>query len=120
MGIYKLGNNSKNRNWQISQGSIIANTGDDTVNIHPIVIEGEGHTSLVNVEAFSGTNRALSTFAHSQDYLFVKGNEKLTISLYGCRMWGYQADAPIKNEDPNAVIQATDCIDKNLKPFNLH
>lgn len=120
VGIYKLGNNNKNRNWQIAQGSIIANTGDDINNVHPIVIEGLGHTSFTNVEAFSGLNGALSTFEASKDFMLVKGNEKLTISLYGCRMWGYTADKPLTIENPNAIIQATDCLDKNENPFNMH
>ena len=41
VGIYKNGNNTKNRNWQISQGSIIANTGEKITDIHPLVIEGK-------------------------------------------------------------------------------
>lgn len=120
VGIYKLGNDAKNRNWQIAQGSIIANTGDAIKNVHPIIIEGKGHTSLVNVEAFSGMNGALTTFKGSEDYMLVKGTEKLTISMYGCRMWGYFADKPITIENPKAIIQATDCLDKNENPFNLH
>ena len=120
VGIHKLGDNAKNRNWQISQGSIIANTGEDLDNIHPIIIEGEGHTSLVNVEAFSGTNPALSSVKGSADYLLVRGNEKLTVSMYGCRMWGYLGLKPLTIENPNATIQATDCWDKDQKPFNLH
>lgn len=120
IGIYKLGNNGKNRNWQIAQGSIIANTGDDINNVHPIIIEGEGHTALTNVEAFSSTNPALTTFPGSKDFMLVKGNEKLTVSIYGCRMWGYVADKPITIENPKAVIMATDCLDKDQNPFNLH
>ncbi len=120
VGIHKLGRNSINRNWQIAQGSIIANTGGNLKNVHPIIIEGKGHTSLSNVEAFSGTNPALTTFKNSQDFLLVKGNDKLSVSMYGCRMWGYVAENPVTIENPNAVIQATDCIDKNETPFNLH
>ena len=39
IGIYKDGSNQKNRNWQISQGSIIANTGERAEDVHPIVIK---------------------------------------------------------------------------------
>lgn len=42
VGIHKKGNNTKNRNWQIAQGSIIANTSENQENIHPIIIEGQG------------------------------------------------------------------------------
>jgi hypothetical protein len=84
------------------------------------VIEGVGHISLSNVEAFSGINPALTTFSHSQDYMLVKGNEKLTISMTGCRMSGYLADKPLTIENPKAVIQASDCFDKNENPFNMH
>jgi hypothetical protein len=120
VGIYKLGNNSKNRNWQIAQGSIIANTGNSIDNVHPIIIEGQGHTALSNVEAFSGTNRALTTYPGSKDFMVIRGDKKLTVSMYGCRMWGYISDKPITIENPKAVIQATDCLDKNENPFNFH
>jgi len=34
VGILKRGNNTKNRNWQIAQGSIIANTGEKDENLY--------------------------------------------------------------------------------------
>lgn len=120
VGIHKLGDSAKNRNWQIAQGSIIANTGDKLVQIHPIIIEGKGHTSLTNVEAFSGANSALKTLDKSLDFILVRGNDKCTVSLYGCRMRNYLADTAITIENPFAVVQATDCIDKDEKPYDLH
>ncbi len=95
VGILKRGNNTKNRNWQIAQGSIIANTGEKVENIHPIIIEGQGHTSLSNVEAFSGGNGALTTVPEniSWDFLLVKGNKKLTVSVWGSRMRNYVSDS---------------------------
>ena len=86
VGIHKLGAGTFNRNWQIAQGSIIANTGPKLDEIHPIIIEGQGHTALANVEAFSGGNPALTTLGKSQDFLLVRGDKKLTVSLTGCRM----------------------------------
>ena len=53
VGIHKLGDSVFNRNWQIAQGSIIANVGKSLDEIHPIIVEGQGHTSFTNVEAFS-------------------------------------------------------------------
>ena len=44
VGICKMGSQPFNRNWQISQGSIIANTGVKVEDVHPVVIEGMGHT----------------------------------------------------------------------------
>jgi len=117
VGIHKLGDGTFNRNWQISQGSIIANTGPTLQDVHPIIIEGRGHTSLVNVESFSGPNAALTTLGKSQDYLLVRGNEKLTVTLVGCRMRNYVSDNPFTNLNPNAVIQAIGCIDKNENVF---
>ncbi|MFY0626813.1 MAG: hypothetical protein JXR07_10970 [Reichenbachiella sp.] len=120
IGIMKRGNNTKNRNWQIAQGSIIANTGEKVENIHPIVIEGQGHTSLSNVEAFSGGNGALTTVPENQswDYLLVKGNKKLTVSIWGGRMRNYISDTPITLKNDQAVIQFVGCIDKDEKLFN--
>ncbi len=118
VGIHKLGDNTKNRNWQIAQGSIIANTGGKLENIHPVIIEGEGHTTLTAVESFSGGNGALSTIEQSQDYLLVRGDRALTVTLTGCRMRNYAAETPITVQNPKAIIQAVGCIDKNEQPYN--
>ncbi len=119
VGIQKLGDNTKNRNWQIAQGSIIANTGKAITDIHPFIIEGQGHTSISNVEAFSGGNAALTTLDISQDFMLVRGDQKLTISLTGCRMRNYRSGNPITIENTNALIQAMICIDKNEEIYQL-
>ncbi len=118
MGIHKLGKSSFGRNWQIAQGSIIANAGAPLGDIHPLIIEGKGHTAISNVEAFSGPNGALTTVGQSQDFLLVRGNDHLTVSLTGCRMRNYAADAPITVENPRALVQAAVCVDKEEKPYN--
>lgn len=120
VGIHKKGNNTKNRNWQIAQGSIIANCGEKVENIHPIIIEGEGHTAITNVEAFSGGNGALSTVPENQsfDYLLVRGNQKLTVSIFGSRMRNYRSEKPITIENKLAVIQAVACFDKEEQLYN--
>jgi hypothetical protein len=113
IGIHKSGNNTFNRNWQIAQGAIIANTGAPVEDIHPFLIEGTGHTSIMNVEAFSGKNGALTTLGSSYDFLKVTGTDKCTISLMGCRMRNYVSDNPLTIENKNAIIQAVACVDKN-------
>ncbi len=120
IGILKRGNNTKNRNWQIAQGSIIANTGESVENIHPIIIEGEGHTSLSNVEAFSGGNGALTTVPEnmSWDFLLVRGDQKLTVSIWGSRMRNYVSDSPITIENDQAMIQVVGCFDKEENIYN--
>lgn len=117
VGILKLGDGSFNRNWQIAQGSIIANTGGVLADIHPLIVEGQGHTALSNVEAFSGGNGALTCVGQAQDFLLVRGNKKLTISLVGCRMRNYAAAAPLTVQNQQAVIRAVACIDKNEQLF---
>jgi hypothetical protein len=119
VGIHKNGDGTFNRNWQIAQGSIIANTGPKLEDVHPIVVEGQGHTALSNVEAFSGGNGALTTLGKSQDFMLVRGDKKLTVTLTGCRMRNYIADAPITCTNPNALIQASLCVDKNEEPFSF-
>jgi hypothetical protein len=121
VGIYKKGANTKNRNWQIAQGSIIANTGDNVKDVHPIIIEGQGHTALTNVEAFSGGNGALTTVPENKswDFMLVRGDQKLTISLFGSRMRDYVSDQPFTIENKKAVIQSVACIDKNEDLYNL-
>ncbi len=118
VGIYKGGSNTKNRNWQIAQGSIIANAATVLEDIHPIIIEGQGHTAFTNVEAFSGDNGALTNVKQSYDFMEVRGKDRLTISLVGCRMRNYAAEEPITVKNPAAVIQAVACIDKNEQLFN--
>ena len=117
VGIHKLGDSTFNRNWQIAQGSIIANTGERIEDVHPIIIEGQGHTSLVNVEAFSGPNGALTTLNQSQDFLLIRGDDKLTVSMFGCRMRNYQADMPLTIQNAAAIVQAVGCVDKQENPF---
>lgn len=121
VGIRKKGSNTKNRNWQIAQGSIIANTGDKLRNIHPIVIEGEGHTSFTNVEAFSGANAALTTISEnsSWDFMKIQGSKKLTVSVFGSRMRNYISESPLTIVNDSAIVQFVGCIDKNENPFNL-
>ncbi len=116
IGIYKTGSNWKNRNWQIAQGSIIANVGERIEDIHPILIEGIGHTSLSNVECFSGDNGALTTLGASWDYMTVHGGS--TVFLSGCRMQGYKANTPI-NVSGGAKIRAVGCFDKDNNLLEL-
>lgn len=118
VGIHKTGSSSFNRNWQIAQGSIIANAGVVVQDIHPIIIEGQGHVSLSNVESFSGDNSVLSNAARSQDFLLIRGDQKITVSLFGCRMRNYAADEPITNLNPRAAFQAVACVDKDERFFN--
>jgi hypothetical protein len=120
VGIHKIGNNTKNRNWQVAQGSIISNTGEKVEHLHPIIIEGEGHISLSNVESFSGGNSALTTVPENQsnDFMLVRGDKKLTISVFGSRMRNYISENPITNENCKAIIQVVASIDKNENPFN--
>ncbi len=119
IGISKSGDSAFNRNWQIAQGSIIANAGTDVSLVHPIVIEGQGHASLTNVESFSGPNAALTTVGKSRDFLLIKGDKKLTVSLVGCRMRDYIADDAVTILNPRASIQVSACWDKEERPFNL-
>lgn len=116
VGIHKTGSQWTNRNWQIAQGSIIANVGERLEDVHPILIEGKGHTSLANVESFSGGNAALTTLGASWDYITVKGEASVTMT--GCRMQGYKADSPI-HVSPSAKLHAIGCEDRDNKPITI-
>lgn len=119
VGIHKLGDNKRNRNWMIAQGSIIANTGEKIEDIHPIVMEGMGHISLSNVEAFSGDNAALTNLKGSWDFMTIRGNEECTVSMVGCRMRNYKVENPVSILNPNAKVQALACFDGLDEPFNI-
>jgi hypothetical protein len=73
IGIHKSGDSTFNRNWQIAQGSIIANVGKRVEEIHPIVIEGQGHTAISNVEAFSGPNGAITALGSRRIFWWCGG-----------------------------------------------
>ena len=120
-GILKQGRQPVNRNWQIAQGSIISNAGSDVRILHPIIVEGEGHTSLTNVEIFSGYNPALTCVPELQswDYLLVRGDRRLSVTMTGCRLTKYAARNPITIENPHALVQAIGCVDKDQNPLNL-
>jgi hypothetical protein len=112
VGIHKLGDNDFNRNWQIAQGSIIANAGAPLADIHPFIVEGRGHTAISNVECFSGHNGALTTVGQSQDFMRVQGNDPLTVSLVGCRMRNYAAAEPVTVRNPHARVETLACVGK--------
>ena len=118
IGIHKTGDSDFNRNWQIAQGSIIANAGKAVEKIHPIIIDGKGHTAISNVEAFSGKNGALTThdvelngkrMTLSNDYLLVEGKDPITVNLNGCRMGNYYQEDPLTIRNPNARVTTWGC-----------
>jgi hypothetical protein len=80
----------------------------------------EGHTAMTHVEAFSGGNGALTTVPENKswDYMLVRGNEKLTISLFGSRMRNYESDQPLTIENKQAVVQVVACVDKDEKEYH--
>ena len=117
IGIWKSGSQAFNRNWQIAQGSIIANCGERVEDIHPIVIDGMGHTALANVECFSGDNAVVTNHGKCYDFLTVRGDKHLTVTAFGCRMRNYVSDAPLHIENPNALVRFVGCIDKDEQLF---
>jgi len=112
VGIWKLGDNDFNRNWQVAQGSIIANTGTRPEDTVPILVEGKGHLALANVETFSGANGALTTLGDPAEVLRMIGRDRSTVSLVGCRLRNYRADDPVTMSNPRAWVEAVACIDK--------
>jgi len=113
VGIHKLGDRDFNRNWQIAQGSITANAGPRLADVHPVIVEGQGHTAITNVEAFSGDNPVVTNFGESRDFLLVRGDERLTVSVVGSRMRNYEAADPITMENPQALVRMVACVDKH-------
>lgn len=117
VGIFKDGDSKFNRNWMIAQGSIIANVGRTIDDIHPVIIQGEGHAAISNVEAFSGPNGAVSALGKSADFLLVRGEGTPTITMSGCRMRNYERTSPLTIENTNAKVIARMCIDTNEQLF---
>lgn len=113
VGIYKDGNNDFNRNWQISQGAIIANAGKELEDIHPFVITGSGHTAITNVDAFSGENNAVPNLGKSNDFMLIQGDGHPTVSIVGCRMRNYEMSSPVIIKNPRAKVQMVSCVNKD-------
>ncbi len=120
IGIHKSGSQQRNRNWQIAQGSIIANTGPQTADLHPLVIDGQGHTSLTNIESFAGKNPVVHSptadldgerLILSEDFLQVGGSDPLTVALLGCRMSTFRAKNPITILNPAATVSTHGCFE---------
>ena len=68
---------------------------------------------MTNVEAFSGDNGALTNFKKSQDFMLVRGDKRLTVSVVGSRIRNYAADEPITVENPKALVRLVACVDKH-------
>ena len=81
--------------------------------MHPVIIEGQGHTAITNVEAFSGDNAALTNFRASWDFMLVRGEKRVTVSLMGARMRNYEAAEPVTVENPQALVRMVACVDKH-------
>jgi len=119
VGVFKDGYSSSESNWEISQGSIIANVGTAFEYIHPFIVTGEGHTTISNVDAFSGTNGAVTALGKSYDYIYITGQGEPTISLTSCSMRNYVAAAPITLKNGKAKLRAVSCSNGENKFFNL-
>ena len=65
------------------------------------------------MEAFSGDNAAVTNFRESQDFMLVRGDKRLTVSVIGSRMRNYAAAEPITVENPHALVRMVACVDKH-------
>ena len=119
IGVCKDGAGYFNRDWNIVNGSIIANCGPSIEEIHPFIVRGKGHTAISNVIAFSGMNGALTAIGNSYDFVQVEGDDPLTLIITGCRMGNYVADNPITVKNPKAKISVTESIDKDWNFFRF-
>jgi hypothetical protein len=54
----------------------------------------------------------------SWDFILVRGESKLTVSVWGSRMRNYISESPITIENEQAIIQLSGCIDKDEQVFN--
>lgn len=111
-GIWKGGDSSFNRNWEISQGTIRANAGSKANAIHPFHITGQGHTSITNVSAYSGLDDSISSLGLCYDFVFIEGGDELLVTLTNCSMKDYSRDDPVYNLNKAAKIRAVNCTDK--------
>ena len=66
-------------------------------------------------------NGALTTIPENQswDFMLIRGDKKLTVTLFGSRMRNYVSGKPITIENHQAVVQAVACINKDENFFYL-
>ncbi|WP_321335435.1 hypothetical protein [uncultured Bacteroides sp.] len=71
-------------------------------------------------DLFSVDNGTLTTLLENQtwNFMLVRGDRKLTVSVVGSRMINYVADAPITVENHQAIIQAVAYSDKDENVYN--
>jgi hypothetical protein len=119
-GIFRTGNEGKNRTWLLSQGKINANVGNLPDNLHPITIEGNGYTSFVNVTVATESDSRITSQSLSNESILVEGNGSPNVSLANCVMSGYQSDSPITVTSKSAKVRASSCVDKEGNIFNYY
>jgi len=111
IGIYRDGAESVTKNWQISQGLIIANLGDDYTKIHPIVVTGSGRTNISNVDAFSCAIPGVKSIGYPKDFICITGHAYPIVSLVSCTAEVYGDDF-YTLENPKAYMKMVSCVDK--------
>lgn len=119
-GIYKDGDSPFNRVWEVSQGSIIANTSPDSdiTEVHPVYVTGYGHLSLANVDCFSGNNAAITNLGKSYDFIKIQSTHYVNVTGVNCRMRNYVSDHPVTMDAPLAQVSFINCANKDGNLFN--
>jgi len=118
IGIGRDGDSNDKRDWEISQGSINANVGAKSADIHPFLIQGMGHTSIAAVNACSDKSDVLDSFGKSFDYIDIEGDKELTVVMINCSMKHYEAAFPITINNGNAKVRALSCVDDSGNFFD--
>jgi len=119
VGIYKDGDSSFNRNWEISQGTIVANAGYNISEIHPVYITGQGHTSLLNVNSSAKASDIITSKEQSYDFVYICGSDELLVSMVNCNMRDYSSDFPISITNKKASVRAVNCSDRDGNLFDF-
>ena len=104
--------------WATTSGSALyVKPAEDPYHIDGGIILKK-NVSLIGVNGPTPRGTVHPTKNQSWDFLLVKGDKKLTISIFGSRMRNYVSDKPISIENNLAVIQAVACVDKNEDLYN--
>jgi len=119
VGACHEGSDSSVNAWEIAQGSVVANAGAAVADAHSFVVKGMGRTSITDVNATSRTSEIVETLSGSNDFILFDGEKALSVSVYSCKMSGYQAADPFNVKNSKAVIAARNCVDKDGNFFNL-
>jgi len=109
-GNIKASNLKSNRDFNVNSGN--------SASLNHINLQKAFHWAAESAAA--SFNLALNIVPEYKlwDYMLIKGNKKLTVTIIDCRMRNYISEIPITIENKNAAVQVVAVIFRNENLYN--